>query len=792
MKQLTLDYPPLYPINRWQICEDFFSPDHMMLSETVFALGNGYIGIRGSFEEGLSQNTKRTIDGIYLNGFYESVPIPHAERGYGYALNTQTMLNVTDSKIIELYLEYERFSLDSGTVLRFKRTLDLRKGYLTRQVTWRSPLGKEVEIEATRMVSFSKKHVLAFQYKVKPLNFSGPVTINSAINGAVDNHTHEEEDPRFSASLGGLGLTTTGIMTEANGAVLTQETRRSNLSLACAMENKVIGSQSAEIVREQTGQQAVIRFRFNAAEERWIGLEKFVSYYTSLDYPQPDLPRLAKETAAREREKGFNCLIEEQEKVLENYWEDVGLKIEGDLKLEQGLRFNLFQILQAAGSEGRTGIAAKGLTSEGYDGHYFWDTEIYMIPFFSAVMPEQARSLLKYRYSILDHARSRAVDLSHNKGALYPWRTIAGEEGSSYYPAGTAQYHINAAIAYAISKYVEITGDYSFMLEYGAEIIFETARLWEDLGAYIPSKGNCFCYNEVTGPDEYTALVNNNCYTNLMARWHMCYAAQTARHIQKKYPAKYQRLSDKISLKVKEIEAWEKAASVMYIPYDQKLQVHPQDDSFFDKEIWDFKNTPPEKYPLLLHYHPLVIYRFQVCKQPDIILGQLLLGEQFSQEQKRRDYQYYEPITTHDSSLSPSIFSVAASELGYYKDADYFFRLAARLDLDNVFGDTHYGVHMANMAGSWLCLVHGFGGMRTDEGGLKFNPYLPEGWKCYNFKIVYKNCRIAVEVKPETVTYSNLQGGPVKFEHAGTKVSLVEGEKITCKIKKLKIKQIKG
>ncbi len=784
MKQLKLDYPPLYPLDSWQICEDFFSPDHIMLSETIFALGNGYIGIRGCFEEGLIHNNHKSIEGIYLNGFYESVPIPHAERGYGYAVNTQTMLNVTDSKIIELYLDYERFSLDSGTVLKFKRTLDLRKGYLTRQVTWRSPLGKEVEIEATRLVSFTEKHVLAFKYRVKPLNFTGTVTINSAINGAVDNHTHEEEDPRFSATLGGLGLTTTGIMAENHGAVLTQETRRSGLSLACAMENKVADREPVAVDSEQTGEQAVVHFKFDAVEDQWLTLEKFVSYYTSLDYPQSDLPRLSRETSLRAKEKGFNQLLNEQEEYFGHYWDVVGMDIDGDLKSEQGLRFNLFHLLQAAGSDGKTGIAAKGLTSEGYDGHYFWDTEIYMVPFFAAVMPEQARKLLEYRYSILDHARSRAVDLSHRKGALYPWRTVAGEEGSSYYPAGTAQYHINAAIAYAISKYIEITGDYSFMVECGAEIIFETARLWEDLGAYIPSKDNCFCYNEVTGPDEYTALVNNNCYTNLMARWHLQYAVETARYMQEQYPIEYQRLSDEIKLKEEEINAWVKAAAAMYVPYDQKLQIHPQDDSFFDKEIWDFKSTPSEKYPLLLHYHPLVIYRYQVCKQPDVVLGQLLLGKEFSLEQKKRDYKYYEPITTHDSSLSPSIFSVVASELGYHTDAYSFFQLAARLDLDNIFKDTNYGVHMANMAGSWLCLVHGFGGMRIDEGWLHLNPFLPEGWDYYSFKITYKNSQIAVEVKPETVTYCNTQGEALEFKHAETIVRLSEGERVTCQIEK--------
>ncbi len=782
MKQLKNKCNPVYLPEPWVISEDRFAPENNLLSETIFALGNGYIGIRGGFEERMGGGECRSIDGIYLNGFYESVPIPHAETGYGYALNTQTMLNVTNSKLIELNLEGEKFSLTRGTILEYKRFLDMKNGCLHRNLIWRSPEGREAEIKIRRVVPFAHRHLLVFEYKVKALNFSGKVTISSSMDGAVDNHTHEENDPRFSAALGGLGLSVSKIMADEEPVIMLQETQRSKLTMACAMEHSLQEDPVSlkEISRDDRS--ITVNYYFDLKENEMICLEKYVSYYTSLDYQVAELPGLASEMVTRGRAIGFNLLLEEQQGHLEKLWGTAAFAIDGDTASDQALRFNIFHLFQAAGSNGRTGIGAKGLTSEGYDGHYFWDTEIYMIPFYSAIMPEEARKLLEYRYSILDSARDRARVLNHPGGALYPWRTIAGEEGSSYYPAGTAQYHINAAIAFAIKKYIEMTGDYSLILEFGAEIIFETARLWEDLGTYIQRKGNRFCYNEVTGPDEYTALVNNNFYTNLMAQWHLEYAYETACNLEENYPEHYKKLAEKIDLDQKELQAWKQAADNMFIPYDQVLQIHPQDDGFLDKETWDFAGTPADSYPLLLHYHPLVIYRYQVCKQPDVILAHFLLNDRFSLDQKCRDYNYYESITTHDSSLSPSIFGVMSSELGLYDDAGWFFGLSARLDLDNCLEDTHFGLHMANMAGSWMNLVYGFAGMRTTGGKLSFKPYLPERWKGYRFGIIFKGNLLKVEIIGSEAVYSLDEGDSISFQHRDKEISLTGGEKVVLSL----------
>ena len=776
MKTIHRESQPRFALDPWIIREENFSLKNNQLNETIFSLANGYIGMRGSFEEGLSGNSERSNNGIYLNGFFELVPIPHAERGYGYAENTQTLLNVTNSRLIELYLEEERFSLESGTILSYERSLDMKKGCLSRELTWRSPGGREVKITSIRLTSYENRHVAAFKYRVESLNFTGAIKIRSALCGAIDNHTHDEEDPRFSASLGELGLSVSKIISSDEQAIMIQETTKSKLKMACAMANSLCCVEQPHYHTEQGADSVSVNYLVEVSPNVPVTLNKYVAYYTSRDFPEDELAGLAIDAALAAKDKGFQAIVDEQHKLLSAYWQSVGVDLKGDPEAEQGLRFNLFHLFQAAGGDAKTGIPAKGLTSEGYDGHYFWDTEIYMIPFYAAVLPQEARKLLEFRYSILDYARKRAGELSHPRGALYPWRTIAGEEGSSYYPAGTAQYHINAAIAYAICKYLEMTGDYEFMLNMGAEMIFETARLWENLGSYIPRRGNRFCFHEVTGPDEYTALVSNNCYTNLMAAWHLDFAAKTAEKLKEDYPVVYEKLAKKIDLAEEELLAWQRAADNMFIPYDDALNIHPQDDSFLDKEIWDFAATPPDKYPLLLHYHPLVIYRYQVCKQPDIVLAQLLLGDRFTIEQKQRDYNYYEPITTHDSSLSPSIFGVVSSELGYKEDSCRFFSIAARLDLDNLLKDTHFGVHVASMAGSWMCLAYGFGGMRTFGGKLSFKPVLPDQWSHLSFKVCFSGARLEVSVDVNKVVYSLREGDSILFKHYENEVELVKGE----------------
>jgi len=432
------------------------------------------------------------------------------------------------------------------------------------------------------------------------------------------------------------------------------------------------------------------------------------------------------------------------------------------------------------GRDGQTSVAAKGLTGEGYGGHYFWDAEIYAFPFYLYTQPELARKMLEYRYSILDKARQRAIEMTHKKGALYTWRTIAGEECSAFFPAGTAQYHLNADIAFAIKQYYEATNDEEFIRKYGAEIVIETARIWTDIGDYIPEKNNQFCINCVTGPDEYTAIVNNNFYTNAMAQMHLKFAAQMVSKLKKEYPHDFDRIVKAIDLSDSEPKEWLRAADAMYLLYDEKLGIHPQDDTFLAKKIWKLDTIPKEHqdHPLFLNYHYLVIYRYQICKQADVVLALFLLGNQFTLNEKRRDYDYYEAITTHHSSLSPSTFSVMASEAGYYDKAYKYFAQTARGDLDNLHGNTNHGVHIAAMAGAWMAVIYGFAGMRAYEGKLQFAPYLPDKWERYAFKICFKSKLVQVEIDKKEVRYRLLEGDALELNHNGAIVQLTESQPI--------------
>ncbi len=773
MKSRHKQKKTVYPYDEWKIIEETFDVETNLRDETIFATGNGYIGMRGNFEEGYNGPKGTSVNGIYLNGFYETVPIKYGEEAYGYAKYHQIMLNVTDSKIIKLFIENEPFDLFSGRILNYKRILDMKNGVLTRDIKWESPSGKQLKLHIQRVICLNHKHLAAISYEVTPLNFDGEITLISALNGKVQNQV-ATGDPRSGSALSGQVLLTEGKVQDGSFAALLQKTKNTQFTLVCAMENKLDIENEYGVETQAQEQMVAVKYIISAKQGGKIHLSKYISYYTSKDYPEEELLELARQTVTEGKQRGFEKLLAEQRQFLKEYWYRSDVEIKGDISLQQGIRFNLFHLLQSVGRDGRTSIGAKGVTGEGYDGHYFWDTEIYILPFFLYTHPEIGKKLLEYRYFILDKSRERAREMSQ-KGALYAWRTINGEEASAYYPAGTAQYHINAAIIYALKKYINATDDTAFFLRAGAEMLFETARLWVDLGDYIPKKGNCFCINNVTGPDEYTAIVNNNAYTNLMAKDHLEYAYRMACMMKEKYPDEYRALAEKIGLTNAEIEEWKKAADQMYVPYDEELGIYLQDDSFLEKAVWDFENTPEENYPLLLHYHPLVIYRYQVLKQPDLVLALFLQGNRFTMAEKKRNYDYYEPITTHDSSLSPCIHSIMAAEIGYREKAYNYFMQTARLDLDDYNSNVKDGIHAAAMAGTWMSIVNGFAGMREYDGCLIFNPVVPQKWNGYRFKITFKGRMIDVNISKKASAYTLLEGEPITIQHRQDTLLLEQG-----------------
>ncbi|MCX7951749.1 MAG: glycoside hydrolase family 65 protein [Clostridiales bacterium] len=762
-----------YLIDEWRIVEKKFELDDSLKNESLFTVANGYIGLRGNFEEGID-NKRFSVEGTYINGFYETHKIKYGEKAYAFPEIGQTMLNVFNAKKIKIEVDDEEFNMLHSEILDYKRVLDLKEGTLKRSVVWRTKSDKEIEINFERLASLIEKHLAAIRVTIKPINFDGEIKITSTIDCEVKNIT-SEDDPRVGSGIEGKALDVYKKNFNNDIIEVYARTKNSKFDLVCAAKNVVENVQFSKKEFEDNNQIGY-EYKIKAERNKEIVLTKYIAYATTRDLEYCDLDKIKEEVLEKAYNDGFDKIKNSQIDYLNEFWEKADVEIDGDVNLQQGIRFNMFHILQSTGRDGITNICAKGLTGEGYEGHYFWDTEMYIVPMFTYTMPEVARKLLEYRYNILDKARDRARQMSHKKGALFSWRSINGEECSAYFPASTAQYHINADIAYAIKKYYEATNDIEFMKKYGAEVLFETARIWIDVGHYVDGRG--FCIDGVTGPDEYTAIVNNNAYTNIMAKDHLKFAHDMVNILKKEDQQLFMRLKNKIALQDEEVEEWLKASNNMYIPYDDKLKIHPQDDSFLNKKVWDFENTPKDKYPLLLHYHPLVIYRHQVCKQADWVLALFLHSDMFSKEQKKRDYDYYEKVTTHDSSLSPCIFSIVACDIGYNQKAYDYFMKTARMDLEDHHGNTKDGIHAANMAGSWMGMVFGFGGFRVNKDKIKFNPIIPDKWNRYSFRVNYKGRLIKVKVEKHSVLLSLLEGEPIKVDVYNNTVLLTQDRDI--------------
>lgn len=719
-----------------------------LFHETLFHNANGYLGVRSCFEEGYDEKYD-SIRGTYINGFYDFVEVKHAEKLYGFIDEKQVMLNIADTQGIEIYLDDERFSMFDGEVLANERILDLMGGTTKRVITWRSPLGKEVKIEIIRMASHALLNLFTIEYKITPLYFSGNVKIVSSHKGIVQNYANPN-DPRVSAvSYNFLEPVSAEIQNDAS--ILITRTTKSDLSVASAVQNILPSHPDVNFSTSISGHEAKATALIPATEGGEITMVKYASFTDSIRYP--NFEKVAVDLLREATSGPLDFWYDQQRSILAEFWEQNSLEIKGDPELDLALRYNIYQLFQSAGRDKYSSVSAKGLSGEGYEGHYFWDTEIYIQPFFILNHPEIAKGLLSYRYSILDEAREHARIMGHKQGALYPWRTIMGTECSGYFPSGSAQYHINGAIAWSVLQYYFTTGDQDFMVDQGAEILFETARLWLDAGNYHAGKFHIYA---VSGPDEYTCVINDNFYTNLSAQNNLAWAARIYRELHSE--GKISSLIKRISLQESEINAFEEAAQAMYLPYDDKLEIHAQDESFLQKPIWDLENTPKDKFPLLLHYHPLYLYRYQICKQADTVLAYFLFGHALEKDVMKRSYKYYEKITTHDSSLSACMFSIVASQLGMNEKANYYFGDSAKLDLFNTHGNTKDGLHTANLGGSYMAIVYGFGGLRIGPTKISFSPKLPEEWEGYQFQINYRGSLIKVNIAQNGCEFALVSG----------------------------------
>jgi alpha,alpha-trehalose phosphorylase len=766
-----------YPADEWNVIEKAFRPEFLAQLETMLALGNGYLGMRGCPEEG-GPNAE---NGTFINGFYETRPIVYGEEAYGFAKTGQTICNVTDSKIIKLFLDDEPFWLPNAHLLKYDRRLNMKSGTLDREILWETPAGKRVSITSRRLVSFPNRHVAAISYCVTLLNAQAFVVISSEMRANEPGAPGNAGDPRLARTFSGRVLHPRTSYSKDRRIVLCHATEKSRLTLTCATDNALESSCPHSYKVVQTADFGQVAFTIEAQPGCPIQLTKYIVYHTSQTASAEELCGRAEWTLDRVVTQGFQRLLASQEQYMDDFWRRSDVRIKdiredrikrSTVEIQQAIRFNLFHILQASARAEETSVPAKGLTGQAYEGHYFWDTEIYLLPFLIYTSPRIARNLLAFRYKMLPQARARAKELGH-RGAMFPWRTISGEEASAYYAAGTAQYHINADIMYALRKYVQATGDEAFLRNFGAEMLVETARLWVDLGFYSDAKGGKFCINGVTGPDEYNAVVNNDAYTNLMARENLHYATRVIESLRATEPDAYNALVHKTALEPSEVKAWLRAAENMYVPYDEKLKIIPQDDEFLDKERWDFRNTPADHYPLLLFYHPLNIYRKQVIKQADVILAMFLLGDVFPPETKKRNFDFYDPLTTGDSSLSSCVEAIIAAQIGDMEKAFRYGMAALLMDLADVGGNVQDGCHIASMGGTWMMLTYGFGGMRDNDGTLSFWPRrAPEENAILRFPVTYRGQRLEVEIGLDKVEYALREGECLVIRHETEEVQL--------------------
>ncbi|HSN54826.1 MAG TPA: beta-phosphoglucomutase family hydrolase, partial [Candidatus Sulfomarinibacteraceae bacterium] len=659
---------------------------------------------------------------------------------------------------------------------------------------WETPAGKRVRVRSSRLVSFEHRHLAAVDYEVTVENAPAPVVLVSELQvpgtqptgpgASAPSATAEPQplDPRRGHDPDQRSLLPEVRRDRASLLVLGHRARGSGMTVACGVEHEVASSldHSLEVdVCEDSGR---VAYTIAAEAGQSFRLTKFIAYHTSHTAPAAELADRVERTLTRSRSVGWDPLRRSQERFTADFWRRSDVRIRGDLRVQQSLRWNLWQLLQASARAEGAGIGARGLTGRTYDGHYFWDTEIYVLPFLIYTEPRIARNLLRFRHGMLDAARRRARDVGE-RGALFPWRTINGEEASAYYAAGTAQYHIDADIAYALRKYVEMTGDTAFLADEGAEILVETARLWLSLGFFSPHRDGCFCINGVTGPDEYNTVVNNNLFTNLMAQQNLRYAARVVEMLRSEEPERYAALVDRTGFSEGEEKDWLRAADKMLIPFDRERGIHLQDDSFLDKQRWELDATPPDRFPLLLHHHPLVIYRHRVIKQADVVMALFLLSHEFSCEEKRADFDYYDPLTTGDSSLSVCIQSIVASEIGYHDEAYTYFRYAVLMDLADLGGNVRDGVHVAATGGTWMTITYGFAGMRDHDGVLSFEPRLPIQWESMSFPLTVRGSELEVEIERERATYRLRTGEALAIRHHDEEVVLHRGEPVTLPIR---------
>ncbi|MPV35843.1 glycoside hydrolase family 65 protein [Georgenia subflava] len=718
----------------WVLREDGLDLDHLGQTETLFALSNGHLGLRGNLDEGEPHVTP----GTYLSGFFEHHPLPYPEGGYGYPESGQSMVDVTNGKLVRLLVDDEPFDVRYGMLRSHVRTLDLRAGVLRREVEWVSPAGKAVRIKSVRLVSFAQRAVAAVAYTVEAVEDTR-IIVQSELVANEGPPEVGSEDPRVAKALD-APLRPVSQDVEQRGAVLVHRTAQSGLQLAAGMDHDVECDSQYDIENEVRPDWARTTVVTHLRPGDKLRVVKYLAYGWSAARSATALRDQVAAALTSARYAGWSALRRAQREYLDDFWMAADVELDGDAVLQQAVRFGLFHVLQAgARNEGRA-IGAKGLTGTGYNGHTFWDVEGFVLPVLALTVPEAAAHLLRWRAATLPAARERAATLGLS-GATFPWRTIDGAETSAYWPAGTAGFHINADIVRAFEIYRQVTGDGEIEREHGLEVLVETARLWISLGQ--EDRHGRFHLDGVTGPDEYTGVVDDNTFTNLMAARNLRAAVAACR--------RHPDVAAQHEVSEAELERWERAAAHVYVPYDDVLGVHPACRDFTRYREWDF-DPDGEAYPLMMNAPYVLLYRRQVVKQADLVLAMHWCPEHFTDEQLARNLDYYERRTVRDSSLSACTQAVMCAQAGHLDLARDYLHEAALVDLHDLQFTTAHGVHLASLAGTWIGVLAGYGGLREDADVIRLAPALPDDVAGLTFRLRWHGMCLKVAVRHDEVT----------------------------------------
>lgn len=735
--------------DEWNIIEEGFDPALNKISESLFSIGNGRFGQRANFEESY---TGDTLQGNYVAGIYYPDKTRVGWWKNGYPEYFAKILNSANWIALLIEIEGEQFDLNNCKISNFKRILHMKEGYLERSFIAELKNGRQVKVNAVRFCSISDTEIGAIQYSITPLNFSGTITITSLIDGDVKNKDSNYDEKFWDEVYQEV---------KDEQAYLTLRTKKTGFDVCTGISTSFFCKrEKLPIKSEAISRKKIVgnRIQQEVTEQVEYTIYKYAAIVSSENYERSELINACKEALKRATEKGFENLLEDQNQAWKKKWEESDILIEGDTAAQQGIRFNIFQLNQTyTGEDARLNIGPKGFTGEKYGGSTYWDTEAYCVPFYlSTAKQEVSKNLLLYRYRHLPKAIENAEKLGFvNGAALYPMVTINGEECHNEWEITFEEIHRNGAIAYAIFNYVRYTGDHDYLIDYGLEVLIAIARFWSQRVNWSEEKQQ-FVILGVTGPNEYENNVNNNWYTNLMATWCLSYTMEVLTYVAEHSPTAYQNLLQKTNFnRETETSHWNKIIDKMYFPSHDKLGIFLQQDGYLDKEQILVKDLDKKHYPIHQNWSWDRILRSCFIKQADVLQGLYFFEDNYDIETLRKNFDFYEARTIHESSLSPCVHSILAAKLGNEERAYEFYLRTSRLDLDDYNNDTQDGLHITSMAGTWMSVVEGFAGMRVRNNKLHFNPMLPAKWTSYSFTIGFRGSKLNLSIKKSLIKISN-------------------------------------